>query len=208
YAFPYSWDVRIGHKERDAALDELNDQIDEAAMTEMLKEIGFPLEDLPSTEEKQLWVYYKASAPLQTSELRAYLKEFLPLALIPSHFVWMEDFPLNANGKIDKKALLQEDKPQSLTSEEAYLPPRNEIETLLANIWQEVLNIEKIGVKEDFLEMGGTSLTAIRIMARLNEYLELELELNSIFKYPNIEKFSLYIEETLRQLLEEEEDNP
>ena len=115
YALPYSWDVRLGHKERDSALEELNDAIDVENVQQILQEIGY--EDANSTEDR-LVAYYVSSQPLTASELRTYLAQKLPSNTIPAYFVQLETIPLTNNGKLDRQALpsLEETRPEINTA--------------------------------------------------------------------------------------------
>ncbi|MBZ0289465.1 MAG: amino acid adenylation domain-containing protein, partial [Anaerolineae bacterium] len=103
YALPYSWDVRMGHKERGQALDELHDEIDEAQVKRIMREIGYTEPDLnDDPSAKRLAAYYVSDIPLTTSDLRAYLSQHLPDFMLPSYFVQLEALPLTRNGKIDR----------------------------------------------------------------------------------------------------------
>lgn len=121
--------------------------------------------------------------------------------MIPSQLKQLNELPLTKNGKVDKKAL------QQLTSvqielETPYEAPRNEIEELLEGVWKEVLKLDKVGIHDDFIALGGHSLAAIRVTARLNEEIETNFPLNKVFEYPSIKAYAQYIEKTLTELLE------
>ena len=102
YALPYSWDVRLGHKDRDAALEELNDAIDVEKVQQILQEIGY--EDVEESEDR-LVAYYVSSTPLTPSDLRTYLAQKLPSNILPAYFVPLEQIPLTPNGKVDRQSL-------------------------------------------------------------------------------------------------------
>ena len=103
YAFPYSWDVRMGHKTREVSLDEINEEIDENQVTRILREIGYSSKDVNS--DKNLVAYYIAETEISTADLRNHLKNYLPDYMIPTFFKQMELLPLTDNGKVDRKAL-------------------------------------------------------------------------------------------------------
>ena len=103
YAFPYSWDVRMGHKTREVSLDEINEEIDENEVTRILGEIGYSSKNVNT--DKNLVAYYIADAEISTADLRNRLKNYLPDYMIPTYFKRMESFPLTDNGKVDRKAL-------------------------------------------------------------------------------------------------------
>jgi acyl carrier protein len=100
--------------------------------------------------------------------------------MIPSHFISLKEFPLTLNGKTDKKKLLQN---KSLTenSSRNYLAPRDETESKLAVLWEEVLEIDKVGVLDDFFKIGGHSLKATYLITRIKAEFNAKLDLISIF---------------------------
>ena len=105
YALPYAWDVVLGHKKRDEALEELDDELDEAWIKETMRNIGYKMK--PRSEaisEERLVIYYVADGELSTNDVRDFLAERLPDFMMPSHFVALAAMPLTQNGKIDRKA--------------------------------------------------------------------------------------------------------
>ena len=142
-------------------------------------------------EENQYLVAYLLceAKTLSVTELRHYLQEKLPYYMIPSDFVILEQFPLNLNGKLERKAL-----PTLTQSRKNYTEPRNATEEKIAKIWQDVLKIEKIGVYDNFFEIGGNSLLAIRINSRLCQTFKLELPLRTLFEKTTIASLAERIE--------------
>ena len=100
-----------------------------------------------------------------TGMLRAFLQERLPAYMLPSAFVFLDDLPLTANGKVDRRALRppSADRPE-LTE---YVAPRNESERMLADIWSEILGLERVGVNDNFFELGGDSILSIQVVSRI-----------------------------------------
>lgn len=206
YAFPYSWDVRIGHKTREAALEEINEEINEAEVRSIINEIGYPEADkVPPGEKQQLTAYYVSGRKCSTAVLKAYLAKSLPEYMIPSHFIRLEALPLTPNGKIDRDALPKASgqRPELETS---YQAPVTEIEELLASLWSEILQLNRIGIHDNFIELGGHSLEAIRLIARVNDTFDLHLPLSRVFEFPTIAAMATHIEETIMTLLEQMED--
>ncbi len=127
---------------------------------------------------------------VQSSELSAYLSEKLPDYMIPSVFVKLEDMPLNASGKIDRKALPE---PES-KSKGVPLPPQNEFEGRLVTAWEEILGIQDIGVNDNFFDIGGHSIKVIQLKSKLEKQLGIEqVNVSDLFKYPTIRQFSEFI---------------
>ena len=117
-------------------------------------------------------------------EIRQFLRTKLPEYMIPNLFVSLEAFPLTPNGKIDRKALLEYDLEENRHQE--FVAPRNEIETKLVHIWQQVLKIDKIGIHDNFFALGGHSLLAVQIITRIRKAFKLELPLSYLFESPTI----------------------
>jgi thioesterase domain-containing protein/acyl carrier protein len=129
--------------------------------------------------------------PLPTgAELRSFLREKLPGYMIPSSFVVTDSFPLTPSGKLDRKAI------QALTSpsEEVQVAPRNALERELSKIWEEVLDIDSIGVNKNFFELGGYSLQAIQLLNGVENVFGIKLPVATIFQYPTVESMALVIE--------------
>ncbi|PPK85257.1 amino acid adenylation domain-containing protein [Neolewinella xylanilytica] len=203
YAFPYSWDVRIGHKQRDAALEEINEEVDTEAVQKIMGEIGYhhPGENY---DRRQLVAYYTGGEDLTPDALRQRLQRHLPDYSIPQLFLPLQDMPLTASGKIDRSALAALGG-RPATENVAYEAPDGEIEELLANIWRDVLHLERVGRHDQFIDLGGHSLTAIRLSARIGDAFALEVPLHRVFELPTIALQGEYLEETLTRLLAETE---
>ena len=122
---------------------------------------------------------------LQTAELRDYMKQRLPEYMLPSAIVQLEGFPLTPNGKLDRKALPAPDGP-SHDVDGLYVAPRSELERLIAGVWREELGVERVGVRDNFFNLGGHSLLLIRVNNRLREVLRMELPVVELFKYPTV----------------------
>jgi acyl carrier protein len=132
------------------------------------------------------------SDQLIADELRAFLQNKLPEYMIPTTFVVLDKLPLSANGKVDRKAL-PEPKSSDVGVPLAYAPPRDGLEGALADIWREVLQIEKISSRENFFDVGGNSLYIVRIHAKIRERLEREIPIVELFKYTTIESLAAYL---------------
>ena len=202
YAFPYSWDVRVGHKNRDASLEEINEEIDEKEVHRIMNEIGYQQME---GNAQQLVAYYVGDSIISQTELRQHLAQQLPAYMMPTQFQKIDEIPLTSNGKVDRKSLPGWDAGRP-DIDKKFEGPESQIEHMLAEIWSKVLQIPRISVHDNFLQLGGNSLAAIRLMARINETFELELPLSRVFEYPTIAEFGKLIEETIEALLGEIED--
>lgn len=123
---------------------------------------------------------------LTPSDLREHIKEKLPDYMIPSFFVILESFPLTPNGKIDRKSLPDPDT-SSVEPETDYVEARDELEIQLTAIWKKILGLKKIGVKDNFFEIGGHSLLAAKLFAQIEKTLGKNLPLATLFQAPTIE---------------------
>ena len=200
YAFPYSWDVRVGHKTREASLDEINEKIDESEVAKILDEIGYTQAEEKKAASKQLVAYYTASKPLEELEMRNYLSLRLPSYMVPVQYIQVAEMPLTINGKINKNALPEPDTIRPILEIE-YVAPRTDLEQMLGGIWSDILGLDKIGVYDDFIQIGGDSLAGIRLMARINAELELDLPIDSIFEKSTLASMAVFIEQTIAKLL-------
>jgi pyochelin synthetase len=130
-----------------------------------------------------------------TDELREFLRGKLPEYMVPAIFLFLDTLPLSANGKVDRKAL---PKPELGTSYgEGYLAPRTDIERSIAEVWKELLNQERVGVHDDFFELGGDSLLATQVMSRINQLFNLKLPLRRLFEARSVQAFADLIETVL-----------
>ncbi|HSU84052.1 MAG TPA: amino acid adenylation domain-containing protein, partial [Thermoanaerobaculia bacterium] len=120
------------------------------------------------------------------AELRIHLRESLPEHMVPSLFVPLAELPLNANGKVDRRALPS---PEAVSEADTAprTPPRNPVEEVIAGIWEDLLGLgQPVGVDDDFFHLGGHSLLAIRLLARLRAVLGADLPVQQVFDAPTI----------------------
>jgi len=127
-------------------------------------------------------------------QLRSILRKNLPEFMIPSHFVMLESFPLTPTGKIDHEALPAPRQAQ-MESEITYVPPKSELERTVVNIWQEILNIPKVGTNDNFFELGGHSLLLVHTLHRLRKVINRELSIVDMFRFPTISTLTEYLSE-------------
>ncbi|MBD0378729.1 non-ribosomal peptide synthetase [Paenibacillus sedimenti] len=140
-----------------------------------------------------LCAYYVSDHPLQSLELRAYLLKELPEYMIPSFFMELPKLPMTPNGKTDRRALPEPD--GDIPSGTAYVPPTNIVEEALVAIWQEVLGAGRIGIHDNFFSLGGHSLKAMTLMARLNKHFSVDMPLRALFESPTVEGLARKIRE-------------
>ncbi|HJT64970.1 MAG TPA: amino acid adenylation domain-containing protein [Pyrinomonadaceae bacterium] len=119
------------------------------------------------------------------SELRAHLKQRLPDYMTPSYFVLLDEWPLTPNGKLDRLALPP---PADIRSqgETVYLAPRNEVEKIVAQVWQDVLQLDQVGVHDNFFDLGGHSLLMLRIQGKVRTLFNRDMSIVEMFRYPTV----------------------
>ncbi|MBA4496585.1 condensation domain-containing protein, partial [Paenactinomyces guangxiensis] len=143
--------------------------------------------------QADLCAYVVPDGILDHSELRQHLAQTLPDYMIPSYLVELETLPLTTNGKVDKKAL-PEPSGQVQTGVQ-YTAPTNQTEAILARIWEDVLEVERVGIHDNFFELGGHSLKAMKLAARIHKELGPEIPLRELFSWPTIKELAVYIKE-------------
>ncbi len=137
---------------------------------------------------KCLCAYFVSDAKLTALELKDFLSKRLPDYMIPAYFIPLKNLPLNANGKVDKKALPAPERNLGLS----WTPPENEIEEKLVKVWQEVLEVPKVGTNDNFFELGGDSLSIIRIITMIYDE-HWELTVQDFYKFNTIKELAAYI---------------
>jgi amino acid adenylation domain-containing protein len=152
---------------------------------------------------------------VEGEDLRGYLLERLPEYMVPRAYVLLEQIPLTAEGKVDIKALLAPK--EGAIGIRRYEMPEGEIETAVAGIWADVLRVERIGRHDDFFELGGRSLRAVQVAARVRQVLDIDLTIRDIFEHPTLSslaeqiinlKLSTFRSDDLVQLLKEVKSQP
>ncbi|MGQ3480236.1 amino acid adenylation domain-containing protein [Paenibacillus sp. TY11] len=142
--------------------------------------------------QKQLCAYVVTHTDIAASELRRALSQELPGYMVPSYFVQLEQLPLTPNGKVDRRALPQPE--GSVSSGTEYVPPQTPLQVQLASIWKEVLELERIGMKDNFFEAGGHSLRATHVISLIHKELHKNVQLKDLFQHPTIEQLAQVIE--------------
>lgn len=146
-------------------------------------------------EHKRLVAYIVPSQESASiGELRAFLKEKLPEYMVPSSYVLLEAVPLTANGKVDRRALLEME-PLPTEIQAAYVAPQTQTERTIVGIWQEVLHLEKVGTSDNFFDMGGHSLLVVKVHSKLSEVFGTDLKITDLFRYPTINSLARYLSE-------------
>ncbi len=178
YAIPYAWDVRLGHKTRDEAIEELDDELDMDDVQSMLSEIGY---EPHRREILTAWVQgvggstdqsggEHSAESLDPAGLRMFLSGLLPDYAIPAAFVEVDELPLTTNGKLDTAALPA---PQRVhrPSVGVFVAAESDTERSIVDIWERILGVEPVSVDDDFFALGGDSLAALEMIVAIGDRL-------------------------------------
>ncbi|UWF47459.1 amino acid adenylation domain-containing protein [Pseudomonas sp. N3-W] len=134
-------------------------------------------------QDGRLVVWFTEHAPLDIEDLRSHLQGCLPAYMVPSAYVRLDNLPLTANGKLDRKALPAPDQASLLSRE--YEAPQGEVEVALAQIWADVLKVERVGRHDHFFELGGHSLLAVSLIERMRQR-GLSADVRVLFSQPTL----------------------
>jgi amino acid adenylation domain-containing protein len=164
-----------------------------AAYPEVREAVVLTRED---SEGSQRLIAYYTGEETGAEALRAHLSSRLPDYMTPAVYVHLESLPLTENGKLDRRALPAPEDQAYLTR--GYEPPVGEIETRLAEIWADLLGLERVGRRDNFFELGGHSLLAVRLLSRLRQSLGVEAPMADLFSRPVLADLALAIESASR----------
>jgi amino acid adenylation domain-containing protein len=160
-------------------------EIETVMMNQSVVEKAHVIADKDAEGEMFLTAYFVAEGSVETGELKNQLSKILPSYMLPSFFIQVETFPLTINGKVDKK-LLPPPSGLGFNSGTEYVPPRNEIEEKLAELWKGILGKEKIGIEDNFFDAGGNSIKIIRLASVAGKLLDRDISVGLLFQYSTI----------------------
>ena len=140
----------------------------------------------PRGEQELVAYLVSACEPAPTAgELLSWLRERMPAHMLPAMFVPLDALPLLPNGKVDRRALPVPERARA-EGRAAYLAPRTPLEELLAGIWANLLEVERVGMHDDFLALGGNSMVAVQLVSRVRDALQLEVPLRALLEAPTV----------------------
>ncbi|WP_432409116.1 amino acid adenylation domain-containing protein [Wukongibacter sp. M2B1] len=141
--------------------------------------------------DNYLCAYIVKENRTSTEEIKEILRNELPEYMVPSAFIELENIPLNTNGKVDMKIL--QDIEVTINRENNYEGPRNEIEIRLIKLWEDLLEVEEIGINDNFFDIGGHSLKATILSSRIQKEFKVEVAVRDIFKFSTVKELARYI---------------
>ena len=147
--------------------------------------------DTPGEQRLVAYIVPQNPSAPTISELQQFLKTKLPNYMLPNAFVMLESLPLTPNGKVDRKALPAPDFQQALSA--TYVAPQTELEQTIARVWQQVLHREKVGIYDNFFDLGGHSLLITQVYSQLQQLLPKKVSIVELFQYPTINSLANYL---------------
>jgi amino acid adenylation domain-containing protein len=155
-------------------------------------------EDAPGEKRLVAYLAIEPEKAFTVDDLRSFLRQKLPDYMTPAAFVTLDALPLTPNGKIDRRALPAPEQSRPELAE-AFVAPRNPVEELLAGAWADVLEIERVGVHDNFFDLGGHSLLATKLFSRIRDAFQVGLPLAALFEAPTIAALAERIESEKRE---------
>ena len=153
----------------------------------------------PQAGDRRLCAYVVMSADADAAKgagiLRRALREQLPSYMVPAVFVTLDEIPLTANGKVDRKALPAPTESDISQREVAFVTPKTQNERAIASIWQEALQQTEIGAQDNFFDLGGHSLLMVQVHTQLQTQLDSSLTIVEMFQYPTIASLAQYLDQ-------------
>ncbi len=154
-------------------------------------------EDVPGDRRLVAYLVKNEGVEGGTSDVRNYLKEILPDYMVPAVFVYLDAIPLTANGKIDRRILPAPE--AEMMEQNEYIAPSTEFEERIASIWEEVLHVERVSVKDNFFDLGGHSLMVTQVVSRVNKEFGVKMPLRMLFEAPTVTDLALRAEALLHE---------
>ncbi|MEU9191455.1 amino acid adenylation domain-containing protein, partial [Streptomyces sp. NPDC048484] len=136
----------------------------------------------------------------EPGNLRAHLRRSVPDFMVPSVFTELAAFPLNPSGKVDRAALPAPDGASTARATDTYVAPRTEVERVLAEVWTQVLDVDRVGAEDGFIELGGHSLLATQVISRVRTVFGVELPLATLFDRPTVRGLAAAVEEATQSV--------
>jgi amino acid adenylation domain-containing protein len=189
-----SWEQRLGQADLADVKKDLTLTLSAEEHAAFLNNLGVRKEISLEEVEKYLLAYFVSREELLVNQLREYLSGYLPGYMIPSYFIRMDKIPLTPSGKVDRRALPPPQGSHS-RSEASYAAPGSGLEKTITAIWQEVLRLERVGVEDNFFDIGGNSLDIIQVSGKLKEALSRDIPVVTIFTYPTIARLAQNLEQ-------------
>ncbi|MCG8669770.1 MAG: amino acid adenylation domain-containing protein, partial [Pseudomonadales bacterium] len=184
----------IGRKDFQIKLRGLRIELGE--IEHALQQLNGVKDGLVLVKQDQLVAYVVTESEFEESSWRQLLADYLPDYMVPTHLVTLDQWPLTPNGKVDRKALPE---PDQASRRVPYVAPRNDVERTIAQIWSVVLNVEEVGIYDNFFDLGGHSLLATQVASRARKAFNANIQLRDLLGEPTIASIAMQVEKLIRQ---------
>lgn len=192
YAEPYSWDVRLGHKTRAEALEELDDEVDDDEVTDLLAAVRY---ETKSAAVLTAWYQTADNLDVDPDVLRQHARTMLPEHAVPTAFVRIDEIPMASSAKADMSALPAPTRFHRRGVDR--VEPTTPVEATLCSLWAEVLGLEAVGVTDDFFDLGGASLSALEVVAAVDNQFGTDLPDAIVFRSRTIRELAVIVADAL-----------
>lgn len=149
-------------------------------------------EDKPGDKKLVGYIVLKTNKTLNATDVKAHLRSKLPEYMVPSAFVFMEKLILTPNGKVDRNAL-PAPTIEDVSSDRLFVSPRTPLESTLVELCCQVLGLDRVGMNDNFFDLGGHSLAAAQLLSRIRDKLQVDLPLGKLFETPTLSGFNLIL---------------
>jgi len=158
--------------------------------------------------ENQLvaYVVLRQQGTTTVNDLRSFMKAKLPDYMIPAAFVLLDILPITPNGKVDRRALPELD-PRRPELEQAFVAPQNDFENSIATVWRDALHLEKVGIHDNFFDLGGHSLLLVQVHSRVQRLVDRDLSLIEMFEHPTVHSLATHLGQETRHSLQENQNH-
>jgi amino acid adenylation domain-containing protein len=150
-------------------------------------------EDQPGDQRLVAYLVTTIGVPLNIAELRESLKQQLPEYMVPAAFIGVESIPLTTNGKVDRASLPQPQPANFGINEANFVAAGNSVEEILTGIWAEILQLNQVGVEDNFFDLGGNSLLGLRVISQIQERFELKVSVVRLYQYSTVRSMGQYL---------------
>jgi acyl carrier protein len=174
-----------------------HDKIKEAVVTAEKKKTGTGVLSLSA------YIVAHNNKAFSSSQLREYLLRELQDYMIPSSFIQIDSLPLTPNGKVDRKALALYGTP--LESATPYTPPQTDMEKKILEVWKEILQVDKMGIHDNYFELGGNSFDIIRINKRIKEIFQMDIPIVTMFRFTTVYSLANYFIHETKEIRDRED---
>jgi non-ribosomal peptide synthetase component F len=151
-------------------------------------------EDVPGDQRLTAYIVPRRGANIEVRDLREALSAKLPEYMVPPSYMMLDALPLTPNKKVDRKALPAPNVSAGASGTSGYMAPGSEFEQRIADIWRQVLRVERVGVRDNFFDLGGHSLLVVQLQSRLAEAFQMQVSLVELFQYPTVGALAKFLQ--------------